>query len=506
MSTKSLYVQICENLTQEGRLPRLFELPREATAPNEMKFMVGAKDGIGVFHCNAKQPDKIAGEIVGYLKSGKTDMITPVVNKYGALGIIDALLSAIRENADKLDAAAIVQYAQTLAFESTDEELVKLGIALLGLFDWSNAPEIQKKLITLGLYEEFTLYATVAVGQWNNANDVIFQIAKNVDGWGKIHAVERLEPETEEIRRWILRDGCSNAVVDAYLGLECAVKGDLISALRNDEIDVDCFESISIIIDVLMDEGPVQGISVYEHAEEALFLYLKLAEARAETLKHIWYVLNIETFLEDEDLEISNKEELLRLCAEIKGRGVWHDKIMVAMTSPESENFSYANNVASRLGIDVTTQVFEAVKENPVKNQGYLAKAYRNPDYATELTVLLEKTLPLDEMASGMDDYLLSPTHMQETGCLDFVLQELRSYPLLGELLVKTALLSPVTRNRNGACMVIDAWGEKLGQAVDAFSPTLHDVLKTVFVAEVNEDTKKRMAKLIREERLTKDD
>ena len=113
----------------------------------------------------------------------------------------------------------------------------------------------------------------------------------------------------------------------------------------------------------------------------------------------LWHVQNVETFLEDEDLEMSNKGELLRLCAEIKSREVWCDKIMVAMTSPESENFFYANNVASRLGIDVTAQVFEAIKENPVKNQGYLAKAYRNPDYATELTALLEKTLPLDEMA-----------------------------------------------------------------------------------------------------------
>jgi hypothetical protein len=164
MTTKSIYEQICENLTPDGRLPRLFELPREATASNELKFMVGAKDGTGVYHFNAKQPNKIADRIVGYLKSGKTYKTAPVINKYGTLGIVNALLMAVRENADKLNVAALVQYAQTLAFESAGEELVKMGIALLGLFDWSDNSEMQERLITLGLYEEYTLYVVVAAG------------------------------------------------------------------------------------------------------------------------------------------------------------------------------------------------------------------------------------------------------------------------------------------------------------------------------------------------------
>jgi hypothetical protein len=255
-----------------------------------------------------------------------------------------------------------------------------------------------------------------------------------------------------------------------------------------------------------MDEDPVMGISVYEHAEEALLRYFKLAKTHTETLMHLWHILNIRTFLEDEDLALSNKEELLQLCSEISSRQVLRDKILAVMDSPEDERFFYANNMASRLEIDVTMKVYKTIKKDPVKNQGYFAKVYRNPDYAKELIALIEKTLPLEKMASGMGNYLFSPTYMQECGCLDFVLQELRNYPLLGELLVKTTLLSPVMRNRNGACKIIDAWFEKIGQPVAEYSPTLYDTLKSVSDGEINTDTKKRMIKLVEGERLTEED
>jgi len=78
-----------------------------------------------------------------------------------------------------------------------------LGIGLLGLFDLSNDDKIIDKLLVLALYEEFTLYVIVAVLKYPNGNDIVFRIAQKVDGWGKIHAVERLEPTSDEIREWI---------------------------------------------------------------------------------------------------------------------------------------------------------------------------------------------------------------------------------------------------------------------------------------------------------------
>jgi len=57
----------------------------------------------------------------------------------------------------KFDIENLFDYACQFAFQSTDEELVKLGIGLLGLFDLSNDDKIIDKLLVLALYEEFTL-------------------------------------------------------------------------------------------------------------------------------------------------------------------------------------------------------------------------------------------------------------------------------------------------------------------------------------------------------------
>jgi hypothetical protein len=492
----SIYETIREALTPEGRLPRNYEIPHKEAPPNELRWMVGAKDGAFVHHVSPKPTEEVINKTIGFLKAGKPNKIPAVFKKLSVIDLIDPLLSAIRENANDIGSRMVCEYAQFLAFESDDEELVKLGIALLGLFDWSEYPETREKIITLGLYEEFTLYVVVQAQNWDKWNDALFRIAQNVDGWGKIHAVERLKPETDEIKDWILCHGCENAVMDAYLGLVSANKGDMIGTLRRDDLDAEMFDSICVVIDALMDEGPTAGISEYEHAEEALLRFLRFADRYAVTLRHIWHILNVADFLDS--AEIAGKDEMEGLCRGIADKPLWKTLILSEIAKLDSDDFFYANNVAHRLNIDVDGFVYDAVKKDPIGKSSYVISLYKKPGYAKELTEMYERVLPLDEMATGMGDYLFSPTHIRECNCLDMLLQELQEYPLLGERLVRTGLLSPVTRNRNMACGSLEAWSEKLGQPVSAFSPSLLETLNSVVAVEINKDTKKTMNQLIK--------
>ena len=68
----------------------------------------------------------------------------------------------------------------------------------------------------------------------------------------------------------------------------------------------------------------------------------------------------------------------------------------------------------------------------------------------------------------------------------------------MGERLIKAALQSPVVRERNGACKVVEEWSKQLDQNLNAISPNLFKVLKDTARIEVDSDMKKNMKKLLK--------
>jgi hypothetical protein len=503
MSDSSAYERITANLDENGKLPRDFSLEPER-APNELSFMPGAMDGIGVFHAGrGDNPDeavkKAIESLTEYFKSGGDESlvaIEAVLDEHRAISIIDPILDGIRSGSKEIEPGRILESSLNIIQSSDNIELIKIGIGVLGLFELGGFDNIAVILSNIGAYDDFTLYAVVAASNWTGGNDLVFNIAKRVDGWGKIHAVERLEPENDEIREWILRDGCANSVMDAYLGLECAVKGDLIAALRKETVDGKMFDSISIIIDALLDEGPVPGISEYEYAEEALSLYLHHASVHAQDVGQLWRVLNVRLWANDAKVEYKN--DVLEKCDEIAERSDWQDKIFAAVRQPDDEHrFFCACNAASRMDIDISSELFAAVKEQPLKHCAYIPRLFKDADKARELIALCESILPLAEMAEGMGDYIFADKFGREHQCLDYILPELAAYPLSGANLIKTGLNSRVRRGRNMALRALAGWEHLLGKPLCEITPELCDEVRRISEIEVNEDIKRTMISLI---------
>lgn len=502
MSFSSAYETIKANIGADGRLPHEFTLePKHA--PNQIGFMPGAMDGIGVFHASAGSNEKTVRKLVALLKKYFKTSSARYISKIETLladnrsiSLIDSILQSIREDHKGIDPNKLASLSFHIAKTSTTVELVKIAIGLLGLLDLGNADEVCDVITTLGLYDDFTLFVVVAASNWTNGNRIIFQIAKTVIGWGKIHAVERLEPETDEIREWILRDGCANSVMDAYLGLTCAIKGDLISVLRRNSIDSEMFGSVAIIIDALLDEGPATGISEYEYAQEALSRYLGYAKQHAYSVEHLWRILNLRGWAED--AEIDYKDEILTRCDEIINQSEWSEKV-VATVKHRGDSFEFfcACNAADRMDINISAPLFEAVRTEPLKYYAHMPKLMQNPDMALQIIDLCEAVLPLDDMAEGMGDYLFADKLNQEHQCLDFVLPELARYPLRGVRLIKTGLNSRVVRGRNMACRALSGWIKSEGKPLSDISPELYTEIARIHKAEVNEQTKETMQKLL---------
>lgn len=315
---QSLYEYIKSHLENDA-LPDDFSLPQEVMQ-GQLRFADGALDGMTMYHMmgadlNEAEKAKMC-ELIRLISDGEMPqadaLLEEFAGKHRALTVIDDFENAIRENRQNLNAAKIYQYAVHLITGSKDRECVKYGLEMLELFSLKDKG-VKDIIRMLGLSDEFTLFAVFIMLQWDNANEEIFRLAKKVHGWGRIHAVEKLQPETEEIRRWLLKEGINNRVLPDYSALTCFEKADVFTMLEN-EISQEEFQSIGRILKAMLVEGPVPGISGVENRREVLAGYLEHAQ------KHDLIADDYETI--SQIYEYSNKAEkkdeyVLKLCQEL---------------------------------------------------------------------------------------------------------------------------------------------------------------------------------------------
>ena len=278
---KSLYGIILQNLT-DGRLPKDFSLPAEEDE-EEIHFADGAMDGISVYHMGRSRMDasgtRLMIKALKYAAAGNAEKADETFAELGktfrAIGIIDDLQKYIMKNTEKLSAENVYHSAMYLIGHSHNRESVKFGLSILELLQVPKEP-IKEIMRRLGLSDEFTIFAVWNMQKWDNGNEEIFRLIQKVNGWGRIHALERLEPETSEIRRWMLFEGVNNYVMPAYSALTVWQKADVQDFL-NGKLSKEEFSAIGQIIAALLDEGPVAGISKIENAQEMLLDYLDRA-------------------------------------------------------------------------------------------------------------------------------------------------------------------------------------------------------------------------------------
>ncbi len=135
---------------------------------------------------------------------------------------------------DRAASAKIANLARWLAQQAPDIIPVKMAIALLGRYGSTNDADL---IMTLGRHEEFTLTcadALCALLGPEAAQTAMWNLARRVHGWGRIHVVRRLASTgCPEIQQWLLRDGYKNARMNEYLAFACATGGKLLTSLQS---------------------------------------------------------------------------------------------------------------------------------------------------------------------------------------------------------------------------------------------------------------------------------
>lgn len=168
----------------------------------------------------------------------------------------------------------LYEWIEFLIFESPDREIVKLGIALIGTF---NLHSFKGDLKILATHDEFSLLVFESLSRMSSYSESdLFELAKKVDGWGRIQLVERLsKTNNQAIKHWILTQGYKNSIMYDYLAYTAADSGDLKYALSKDIVDKDILFAARDIIESLILETNLVGISIYPYAAETIELFIE---------------------------------------------------------------------------------------------------------------------------------------------------------------------------------------------------------------------------------------
>jgi hypothetical protein len=457
----SLYQHVASRIDPEtGRLPQSAErLPDEEDGA-KIRWAAGAIDGVMGHHAGSadeelrtKQLGKAIGDLLGAATASNLAHVHRL-SKDSLLGIIDHLTEALPGD-ERVDPDRLHQLGRLLALEAPDRETVKLGVALMGLIQGPDDSEI---FATLGVHEEFTLFCAVALTRQNaEPEERLWELARRVDGWGRIQIVERLsQTENPKIRAWMLRDGFRNAVMDEYLAHTCATTGRLHEALCAAEVDDHLLAGASGILRALAQGGPAQDLSDYEHAEHAVSSFVALLERRTLDIRQI----------EALDALVRRSELSGELCTRIESLRSSDAATMTVrqgLRSLDRVTFGQADQAARARGIPTFEEHAARLRDHSGDSGYHLFRLMQESDeeridQALEVALL---RIPLAEVATGAADEMGLGPGKERYHLLDFVLQELARFPGRGIQFLLAGLRSPVVRNRNMVARALAAWGSE---------------------------------------------
>ena len=287
---KSILSIIQDAINKDGYLPKNFCLPDEDKS-SKVKFAPGALDGIIMYHSigssDQETPERLLlKEALEIATNGDKTKAIKKVHEYAksgkALSDIDYIQDEIYTHQDSLDTQKIFELAYNLISQGTLIEAVKIGMSIMEIFDTEQVPDLREIIRLLASYDEFTLFGSfIIMSDWSDPDEELFTLVKKVRGWGRVHIIERINANTQEIKDWLLINGVDNDILPNYSALTCFEKAD-VRNLLDESLSLEQFRGCSAILEAMLEEQPMPGLSALEDGEALLEKFLSLLIMRSD--------------------------------------------------------------------------------------------------------------------------------------------------------------------------------------------------------------------------------
>lgn len=493
----SIFNFICKHLDSDGSLnDSANDLPdenRNEDDDNELRYAPGLMDAMFSSTDSVDSKSRI-NELSKLLKKialtdnkeSKSKFYQLITSDENVIGIIDDFLQKIVSLSLAVE-PYLFNFAKDLAFKTKHRNSVKFGLAIIGL---CQNKSVTKEIKILGLHDEFTIFSTVALTNIsdNIVND-LWELAKKVDGWGKIQLVDRLAKMKllDEHKDWLIREGYKNCIMFEYLAYSCAINGDLHTKLQQTSIDNKLFKSTGEIIDALIAGGPAEDVFDYEYAALTIENFIRHAKIMVNGISDFLTLNRIKGFLIENQDDFGKQkmngwsEEIISGCLvnidKILKSHDWETPTLAALKSTDNVVFWKAKQAAEKLNIDIWETVWARLLNNPLDSSAWYDVTYyaklENVDTIINFAI---ETIPLEELATGPKDCLGVGIKYIQYQPLDSIITFLENYPKKGEQLIITGLNSPVTRNRYMSIRTLNIW--KSGNWSEAIREQLEKLKK----------------------------
>ena len=470
-------------MEDEGRILPDEERQRAAGA---LPWAPGAKDGVLSHHEGGDPDEEDAEEVMGAIQDVVMDSGQGWVWRlYGevcerpALRYVDPLVRALAAD-DEMPEERLYKVGRWLATGAADREAVKAGIAILGLFHSADGHAILEQL---GRHDEFSLYAGVALSNTSEDSDeAVWDLARAVHGWGRIHLVERLiDTDDTRIKAWLIREGYRNNVLIDYLAHACATAGDLRSALDQPTVtvDEDLNRGAGDLIEALFDaiiEGPAPGIDEFADAGAVVDLYMRHVTAprhkRAKLdpgpgLRELHVVQRISNYVHDEDGDWEDRadrgwtddvrDRVADRVDEFMAGADWAERVRIGLESDDPRQFILAAEAAPLVGVDAWRHWFQRLVDG--EEAWVRVSDTVEPERMDQVIEVARQRLSPDSLATGPPRLLGLPIaeHSAHAALL-CLLSGLCNFPGKAPDLVMAGLRSPVAEIRLRAADALESW------------------------------------------------